>query len=100
MKLRNLRVTVPYKHNRSNVENVEYDVTAPVAPWERAILSSNHLEWKMPRLTSFPHSMHQPAPPPPPCLATSTSVAFCVTLWFSDLVPNVLILKTFHVKIF
>ncbi len=30
----------------------------------------------------------------------STSVTFFIALWFSDLVPYVLILKTFHVKTF
>ncbi len=64
------------------------------------ILSSNHLEWRTPCHTSFPHSMHHPTPPPLPCLAPIYSVAFFVTLWFSDLVLYILILKTFPVKIF
>ncbi len=31
-------------------------------------MSYNHLEWKTPRHTNFPYSMHRPAPPPPPSL--------------------------------
>ncbi len=66
------------------------------------ILSSNHLERRTPRLRRVtPISLvlctvsplpHHPVWPP------STSVPFFVTLWFSNLVPYVLILKMFHVK--
>ncbi len=42
--------------------------------------------------------MYHPALPQPPCQAPIYFFAFFVTLWFSDLVPYVLILKTFHLK--
>ncbi len=47
-------------------------------------LSRNILKWFYCRVTPEPHP--------------STSVAFFVTLRFSNLVPYVAILKTFHVK--
>ncbi len=101
LKLKNLRVTVPYNHNRSNTENIECrPVMSPfqLPLTKELIMSSYHLERRILRHTSFPHSMHRPASPPTSSLAPSTSVAFFVTLRFFDLVPYVLILKTFHVK--
>ncbi len=60
--------------------------------------NSSLCEWRMPLRTGFHHSMHCAAPPPLPCPLPSTSVAFFIKLWFSDLVPYVVILKMFHVK--
>ncbi len=62
------------------------------------ILSSNHLERRTPRLhCAAPVSLILCTAPLLVC-SPSTSVAFFVTLWFSDLVPYVLILKTFHIR--
>ncbi len=60
-----------------------------------SILSSNHLEWRTPRHTGFPHSVHCPAPPPTLSGPHLLPLHFS---WFSNLVPCVLILKSFHVK--
>ncbi len=74
MKVKNLWVTVPYKRNRSNTENVKCRpvmslLQLPLTKETKSILSSNHREWRMPCHTSFLHSIHHPAPPALPCLA-------------------------------
>ncbi len=53
------------------------------------------------RRNRFHHCRHRRTTPhkcPHPTKSPSTSVAFFVTLWFSNLAPYVAILKTFHVK--
>ncbi len=46
----------------------------------------------------FHHRRHHRATPVPPPRCPSTSVVFFLTLRFSNLVPYVAILKTFHIK--
>ncbi len=70
-KLKYLCVTVRYKCNRSNTENIECRPVMSLLQLNLTnehIMSSNHLEWRMPHHTSFPHSMNCPTTPPPPCL--------------------------------
>ncbi len=92
---------MPYKRNRSNIENIKCRpvmslLQLPLTNKPICLLMTLSEECRttpvfliLCTILPLPHHIVRPL---------STSVAFFLTLWFSDLVPYVLILKTFHVK--